>query len=204
MSEPLDATQPSSQSVLTDLPDAAWELPELAVVAILASMVLFAIAGAMAGIFFNGHFFSVQNNDIWVAVLFAVRWVDLSIAALLLGAIAICWWQYGQWTTTSHPGNDHAVVTHVRRLQRLTHWLRVAFVVVLVASVTGTVASIVISTWQPTQLSSEWTSDIQTILTALAVDVILIVGFVAVGRVFNASSVHLARFDPLFSEDTEP
>jgi len=202
VTDSLDTTVPSPGSVHAELPDGAWELPELAVVAILVSFGLLAIAGAIFGIFFNGRLLGFRSNEIWVAVEYAVRWVNATTAALLFGATAICWWQYGQWTTASRAVDDSAVVAHVRRLQQLTRWLRIAFGLVIVASVAGAVASIVVSNGSPGLLTSDWTNDTQAILTALAADVIATVGFVAAARVVNASSVHLTRFgSPLLEEN---
>jgi hypothetical protein len=201
MTESLDTTKPSSDSVASELPDAAWELPELAVVAILVSIGLLALAGAMQGIFLNGRLLGFRSDELWVGVEYAARWVNATTAAVLLGALGICWWQYGQWTTASHRSDDVAVVAHVRRLKTLTWWLRIAFVLVVVASVAVAVASIVVSTWQPSLLSSEWTNGIQAILIALATDVVALVGYIASSRVFNASAVHLERFDPSFAND---
>jgi hypothetical protein len=194
MSEQIDETSPASESVNIEMPDAAWELPELAVIAILASIGLLAIAGAVNGIFYGGQLLGFQGETFWFALLSAVRWVDASTAALVLGGVGVCWWQYGQWTNALRPSDSHAVLSHVRRLHILTRGLRIAFGLMIVASIAGVVAAIVISTSTPGQFSFDFADDSQAVLAALAADVIAVVGFVGASRVFDASSVHLAQF----------
>ncbi len=203
MDDPLNSPQSPLEVIDAGLLDAAWELPELAIVSILVSIGLLTLGGVLFGI----SQASALNDPgfgtplLWIGVQVAVRWLDPATTALLLGALAICWWQYGEWTIGDQPANAHATVAHVRRLRVLSRWLEIAFVVAIVAATLSVVAGIIVNASNSGLRAYDWGNDIYTFCSSLAVVVIAGLGLVAGRRVERAALVHLARRVDITTED---
>lgn len=194
MDGPLNSSQSPLEVIDDNSPDAAWELPELAIVSILVSSGLLTLGGVIFG-FFQAS----ENSDpgfgtpsLWIGVQVAVRSLNLTTTAMLLGALAICWWQYGEWTNENHISHAEATVAHVRRLRLLAYWLEIAFVVTIVAATLGVIAGIIINASNPGLSAYDLGNDIYTFFGSLAVFVIAGLGLVAGKRIERAALVHLA------------
>jgi hypothetical protein len=194
MTEDANQSGPTGDIARDDRTDASWQLPELAPVAILVSVGLMMLGGIIAGWLQTRAEFGGSPHAGWTVVQVATRWVDPAIAGLLLAALAVCWWQYGQWVRAPVSDVDpSAALAHVGRARLLSGWLQVGFVVTIIASLSNFVATLVVSGASDSGMASYvWGIDISGALYSLAVISIAAFGLIAGRRVRDAASTYVS------------
>jgi hypothetical protein len=194
MTEDANQSGPTGDQASEDRTDSSWQLPELAPVAILVSVGLMMLSGIIAGWLETKAEFGVAPHAGWAVVQVATRWVDPMTAALLLSALAVCWWQYSQWAKAPvGDASNSAALAHVGRVRVLTVWLQAFFFVTIVASLANFIATVIISGASDSGIASYvWSIDISSALYSLAVISIAAFGLIAGRRVANAASTYVS------------
>jgi hypothetical protein len=167
--------------------DAGWELPEIAPIAILVSLGFTFIGAVLFGILTLVSQEGFEGDLGWGVVEGALRWVDPTTAGMLLAALAICWWQYGQWSGDRvRQGEALAAVAHADRVFKITKWLRGGFVISIVSVIVLVIASFGNGQFPHTTVGF-WGDIVEEICDCLGVLVISGLGIVAAGRILGAS-----------------
>jgi hypothetical protein len=159
-------------------PPLAWELPEIAALAVLAVVGIVAAGGLAAGIgravAASDTGFPGSDSQVWLAVQIGGQWASPLIAALLLGVFGLCWWQVQAWSeVTDAPEDDDDVADalgHMGRAHRITLAARIAIVVTAAASIAAFVGTLGI---YQGAAGPNWTIDLVVGASTVAVLVLL-------------------------------
>jgi hypothetical protein len=129
----------------------AWEIPEMMIVALVASIGVLIVGGLAAGIArivsdatevpFGGGL-----QEIWSAVAFGAEWANFVVAAILLAALGLCWWQLQGWAEVTEEADDAddgaEAFGHIHRALLLTNVVVGGLGLTAVGALAGVVAEL--------------------------------------------------------------
>jgi hypothetical protein len=129
-----------------------WEVPEIVAGTILVSVAILPIGGLATGIARDvatyGQVFpsGLFNQQVWSAVSLGAEWASPFVALILLGVVALCWWQWQGWSEVIEDPErvDEAseALGHLRRAQRTAMWARVVLIVTALGAIAAFVAQV--------------------------------------------------------------
>lgn len=123
-----------------------WAGPEIAVVAVLVAFAALVLGGLAAGIDSaaaqSPPFGALEPT--WTAVQLGASWAGPLIAAVLLAATGLCWWQVDRWVDDARQSMPvrHPARGYVERALVLGSWAVRGLVLTAMAAVAGLVATI--------------------------------------------------------------
>ena len=141
---------------MTDLPATSdedrprrlpWAAPEIAVAGILAAFAALSVGGLAAGVDSSANGLTPYLDSfgaIWGAIQAGSAWASAILAAVLLGAVGLSWWQAERWvddTEESSPDRETAL-GYIARARLLALWVRVALAITAVGAIAQSTATI--------------------------------------------------------------
>ncbi len=165
------------------VPIVAWELPEIFVIVVAVSVALLALGGLGTGIAISVTTgFLGTTQGVWNAIQFGGQWANVYLAAILLGALGLSWWQVHRWTgaanVSANERDTSADLEHIRRAQRMTGWVEAA----LALNAAGAIAEFIGQVGSYGSGRDLWSYDIGGGSEMLAVLVIAATGILASRR----------------------
>jgi len=131
----------------------AWEVPELAAVAVLVAVGVLMVGGLAAGIVASTTSYGGIPSSGMVAgnaISFGATWAGPLLAIALLGVVGLCWWQVEAWGDAGEPDDAHdravEVAGHVRRARQISRWTLAALLLTCVGTAALVVGSVLLST----------------------------------------------------------
>jgi uncharacterized membrane protein (DUF485 family) len=122
----------------------AWEVPEIAGVAVLVAFFVTVVGGLAMGIDVSvGQQapYVDQMENTWNAIQFGASWAEPLLAIILLGVVGLCWWQVEAWSDELDEDTEEGLAAfgHLRRARQISRWALGA----LILTATGAVADLI-------------------------------------------------------------
>lgn len=164
----------------------AWEVPEIAAVAILFAFLVIVVGGLATGFDVSASqqapYFDPMEN-IWNAVQFGASWAEPLLAIVLLGVVGLCWWQVEAWSEEIEEASSEGFTAlgHMQRARRISQWALGGLIVTAIGAVAGLAALIGFNIpSHPGQVV--WSRVIGAGADTMATVVVVVAGIVTVNR----------------------
>jgi hypothetical protein len=163
----------------------AWEVPEIAGVAILVAFLVIVVGGLATGVDVS----TTQQapyidpmQSIWNAIQFGASWAEPLLAIVLLGVVGLCWWQVEAWSEEFEASaEDFTALGHMHRARQISHWALGGLIVTATGAIAGLTALIGFNIpTHPGQVA--WSRVIGAGADTMATVVVLVAGILAVNR----------------------
>lgn len=124
----------------------AWELPELAAVAVPVVVGILAVDGLVTGIIEStGYVGPSVRQHVGSAIGQGAAWSGPIIAVLLLGALGACWWQREAWAEVAeHPDDEEMTkaLDYLDRARVISRWVQGGMALVAIAAIAAFVGAL--------------------------------------------------------------
>ena len=129
-------------------PRLAWEVPEVAAMAVLVAFTVLAVGGLVAGIVFSTQVggYATSREFAGEAIEFGASWAEPLLAIALLGVVGLSWWQIEAWAETGGEepqlSRQREVRGHTARACRLGVAAQISLLLTLAGSVAALVGTV--------------------------------------------------------------
>ena len=169
-------TADSSDGIDESAERVAWEVPEIAAVAVLVATGVLIAGGVVAGIVASRSSYgggTPSRIAATTAISFGATWAGPLLAIVLLGVVGLCWWQVEAWGAASEPDDARdrliEVAGHMQRAHRISQWTQVALLVNCVGAVALVVSSALLFTGGVSVNPVNWARTVVEVANLLAV-----------------------------------
>jgi hypothetical protein len=156
----------------------AWEIPEIAAVAVLMAVGALIVGGLVAGIVASTPTYVGTSARFATgnAISFGAFWAGPPLAIALLGVVGLSWWQLETWRAASEPDDERdqraEAAGHMRRAHRISQWSQVALLLICAGAVALVVSSTLLSTGGVNSNSADWARVVVEAANLLAIVVV--------------------------------
>jgi len=182
---------PHSSDEVDDRVRIPWEVPEVVATALLLAVTLLIAGGLATGIASEVAASALRGSpaaeSVGLVIQEGASWASPPLAAVLLGVIGLCWWQYqGRLSEAAGVSVDdedtNEAASHIHRAYQIARWTRGALGMIVAGSMAMAVGGGLISSGGNTAANSEnWAREASVGAALLAVMVIAGAG-IWVGR----------------------